>query len=242
MIDLYQFSPMFNVPNLSPYCMKIEGFLRITEIPFQIIEENDPRKGPKGKLPFIRDNGVVIGDSELIIDYLESKLEFDVDGHLSSQQKAVHHAFIRMLDEHLYWALVYSRWIEAHNWEVLKKHLFYEIPPPISTFIARRVRKQVRNQLHQHGMGRHNRDDIYTKARKDLEQLSALLADHKWFGGDYVSTLDLTAIAYLSNIMVPELNSPLADYVKEFGNLETYEVRARRVIFPDEIKQPKRPY
>ena len=242
MIDLYQFTPAFNVPNLSPFCMKLEGFLRVCEIPFQIIEENDPRKGPKGKLPFIRDNGVVIGDSELIIDYLETKLDFHVDGHLSSQQRAIHHAFIRMLDEHLYWALVYSRWLEDHNWETLKNHLFYDIPPPISTFIAYMVRRQIRNQLLQQGMGRHNRDDIYAKARKDLEQLSVLLADHKWFGGDYVSQLDLTAVAYLSNIMVPELNSPLADYVKELGNLETYVVRAQRIIFPDEIKQPKRPF
>lgn len=241
MIDLYQFTPHFNVPNLSPFCMKIEGFLRITEIPFQIVEENDPGQAPKGKLPFIRDNGILIGDSELIIDYLESKLDFHVDGHLDSQQAATHHAFIRMLDEHLYWALLYSRYMEAHNWETLRKRLFAEIPPPVSTFQAHKLHSSIRDQLDKQGMGRHNREEIYKKASKDLAQLSVLLGDHQWFGGDYVSKLDLTALAYLTNIMIPELSSPLASVIKEYGNLETYAVRARRIIFPDEPRKPKRP-
>ncbi len=221
--------------------MKLEGFLRVAEIPFQIIEEDDPRKGPKGKLPFINDNGVIIGDSELIIDYLESKLEFNVDGHLSSQQVAIHHAFIRMLDEHLYWALIYSRWIEEGNWNTLRHELFSEIPPPISTFIGNKIRKQMRDQLHKQGMGRHNRDEIYKKADKDLSQLSTLLADHKWFGGDYVSKLDLTALAYLSNIMIPEISSPLADSIRKHDNLETYAARAQKIIFPEEAKKPRKP-
>lgn len=241
MIDLYQFTPAFDVPNLSPFCMKLEAFLRVTSIPFQIIHENDPRKGPKGKLPFIRDNGVVIGDSELIIDYLESKLDFRMDGHLDSQQAATHHAFIRMLDEHLYWILIYSRWIDEHNWPALRNELFYDIPPPVSTFLANKLRRQMREQLHAQGLGRHNSEEIYKKGRKDLEQLSALLGDHQWFGGDYVSRLDLTAIGYLCNILVPELYSPLADVVRECSNLELYAVRSRRILFPDPVNKPRRP-
>ncbi len=241
MIDLYQFTPAFGIPNISPFCMKLEAFLRISNIPFQIIYEDDPRKSPKGKLPYIRDNGIVIGDSELIIDYLESKLEFHVDGHLDSQKTATHHAFVRMLDEHLYWVLMYSRWIEEHNWQTIRKELFYDIPPPISTIMANKIRRNFRDQLHAQGMGRHSREDIYNKGCKDLEQLSVLLGDHHWFGGDYVSKLDLTVIGYLTNILVPELHSPLTDCVKNCGNLEVYAVRAKRILFPDEIPKPKRP-
>ena len=241
MIDLYQFSPVFDIPNLSPFCMKLEAFLRVSNIPFQVIEEDNPSTGPKGKLPFIRDNGLLIGDSELIIDYLESKLEFQMDGHLGSQQAAAHHACIRMLEDHLYWALMYSRWIDDRNWHTFRHELFYDIPPPISTVIAGRTRKRIEQQLHAHGMGRHNRDEIYEKGYKDIRALSTLLGDHSWFGGDYVSKLDLIATGILCNILIPELPSPLADCIKSTNNLEAYAVHARRVLFPNPVKKPKRP-
>lgn len=233
MIDLYQFPPAFDTPNLSPFCMKLEAFLRIADIPFQIMPCKDPDMGPKGKLPFIRDNGVMLGDTELIMDYLESKLDFRVDGHLTSQQQAIQHACIRMLDEHLYWALIYSRWIDEVNWETLRQRLFGEIPPPLSSIAANKARKQMRRQLEAQGLGLHSREEIYSKAIKDLESLSALLGDKKWFGGDYVSKLDLTAVGYLSNIMIPQLPSPMAEAVKRLGNLETYAVRAQRSLFPE---------
>lgn len=232
MIDLYQFPPLFNVPNLSPFCMKVEGFLRIADIPFEIIATKDSQQAPKGKLPYIRDNGIAIADSELIMDYLESKLEFRVDGHLSSMQRASHHAFIRMLDEHVYWALQYSRYEEESNWQILKQHLYGHIAPPASTLMAAKARYKVRQQLHAHGLGRHNREEVYAKACKDIAELALLLGDKKWFGGNYVSKLDLTALAYLSNILIPELPSQLSDCVKKHGNLETFCVRAERIIFP----------
>jgi glutathione S-transferase len=241
MIDLYQHTPRFNLPNLCPFCMKVEAFLRIAELPFQIIDEDDLDKTPDGHLPYIRDNGVVISDAELIIDYLESRLGFHVDGHLDSQKAAIHHAFVRMLEGHLHWALLYSRYLEDHNWETLQRRIFAEVPPPISTFQANRMRKELRDQLHHHGMGKLNRDDVYKKGGKDLAALAVLLGDHPWFGGDYVSRLDLTATAYLANILVPELPSPLADKVREYSNLASYAARSLRLLYPNEPRKPKRP-
>lgn len=217
--------------------MKVEAFLKIAEIPYQIIIEDNPSNAPKGKLPFIRDNGITISDSELIFDYLESKLDFKVDGHLSEHDKVLHHATIRMLDEHLYWALLYSRWIDAHNFNVMKAEIFSDTPPPLNGIKANKRRKQVQVQLEAHGLGKHSSEEIYQKAKKDLVVLSKILGDHQWFGGDFISKLDLAATAYLSQIMIEKLNSPLAEMLKQLGNLETYVVRSKRILFPGDHKK-----
>lgn len=237
MIDLYQFTPAFGLANPSPHCMKVEAFLRLSNIPFQIIDINNPTKGPKSKLPFIRDNGLLIGDSELIMDYLESKHNFSVDGHLGRLSKANQHAFCRMLDNHLYWALLYSRWIDETNWPAYKQQMFGAIPPPISHFLATKARRSKHKQLCAQGLGRHSRDEVYDLACKDIQELALLLEGKKWFGGDFVSKLDLTAIAYLSNLLIPELPSPMADCIKEHSCLLEYINRCYPILFPDPVKK-----
>ncbi|CAA0084078.1 Uncharacterised protein [BD1-7 clade bacterium] len=238
MIDLYQFPCAFQVPNLNPFCMKLEGFLRLADIPFQIIEETASNKAPGGALPYIRDNGVVIADANQIISYLEKKLDFDVDGHLEPDRRALHHACSIMLDEHLYFALRYSHWIDEHNTDIMRKYAYAEIPPPIAKLQLSQTRKKVKSQLQAQGLGKHSRDELYAIACKDIDCLAQVLGDRQWFGGIYVSKLDLSAAAYLNIILVQELSSPLAERVKQHGNLETFAVRALKAIYPPQ--KPKR--
>src|SRR5579863_5163865 len=66
-IKLFQFPRMFGIPNISPFCCKLETWLRITKIPYDVVDLPDPRKGPKGKVPFIEDVGQRLGDSSAIV-------------------------------------------------------------------------------------------------------------------------------------------------------------------------------
>jgi hypothetical protein len=68
-IKLFQFPRMFDIPNLSPFCFKLETWLRIAGVPYEVVATPDPRKGPKGKLPFIEDAGVRIADTSIIVDH-----------------------------------------------------------------------------------------------------------------------------------------------------------------------------
>ncbi len=53
MIKLYQFDPAFGLPNASPFCMKLETYLRMAQLPFEIEPATLQafNKAPKGKMP-----------------------------------------------------------------------------------------------------------------------------------------------------------------------------------------------
>jgi glutathione S-transferase len=78
-IKLFQFPRMFGIPNVSPFCCKLETWLRIARVPYEVVDTPDPRKGPKGKLPFIEDAGVRIADTSLIVDHLVKTRGVDPD-------------------------------------------------------------------------------------------------------------------------------------------------------------------
>ena len=88
MLTLFQFAPAFNVPNLSPYCLKVETYLRMAGLPYQVKTLGDPRKAPRGKLPFIKLDGQVITDSALILRALSSQ-GADLDAHLDAAGRAL---------------------------------------------------------------------------------------------------------------------------------------------------------
>ena len=73
MIILHQYPGAFGLSSLSPFCIKIEFFLKMANLPYKIHNELNPGKGPKGKMPFINDGGQKIPDSSFIIDYLIEK-------------------------------------------------------------------------------------------------------------------------------------------------------------------------
>ena len=56
-IKLYQFPPALELPNASPFCMKLETYLRMAGLPFESVYTLNLRRAPKGKLPFINDGG-----------------------------------------------------------------------------------------------------------------------------------------------------------------------------------------
>lgn len=85
MITLFQFPPAFNVPNVSPFCLKLETFLRLAGLEYQVKPVMDPRKGPKGKLPFITLDGKAIADTAIIMRTLQQYYEFDLDAGLDAR-------------------------------------------------------------------------------------------------------------------------------------------------------------
>lgn len=76
MIQLYQAPPVWGLPNMSPFCVKLETYLRMAKIEYEK-PKFDFSKAPKGKIPFVGIDGKCIRDSGLIIQELKKNLETD---------------------------------------------------------------------------------------------------------------------------------------------------------------------
>jgi len=73
--------------------MKGEILLKMAGLEYKSIILDDPRKSPKGKLPYIEDEGNIIADTALIQRYLETKYDVNFDSNLFDVEKATAHAF-----------------------------------------------------------------------------------------------------------------------------------------------------
>lgn len=232
MLKLYQFERTWGIPNLSPFCCKIETYLRMADIEYEV-KPALPFSAPKGKLPYIEDNSEAIGDSRFIISHLKSTYN-DLDKGLSDTELAVSVAMQRLLDEHLFWVLLYSRWqYTDENWQVNKKAIFGGLPPIIRDIVANRWRPKIKRQIYGHGIGRHQAEEIFTLGKQDIDALSANLGSKRYFLGDQPTTLDTSAFGHLINIISCPIESPLKEYSLSKNNLIDYVDRVQGEFYQD---------
>ena len=100
---LHQFPPMRgSVVNGSPPCLKLETYLRMAEIPYEI-DDSGGQTSKKGKMPWIEYNGESIADSNFCIQFLKKEFRVDVDDHLSETERAIAHTILTTLEENTYW-------------------------------------------------------------------------------------------------------------------------------------------
>ena len=235
-IKLHKFGEVWGIADPSPFCLKVENFLREANVPYESVPFDPMRtlsRAPKGKLPFIEaEDGTLIGDSTLIIDWLSHKHGIDADAPLGSEQRAVSLAFRRMLDEHLYWVGVYFRWFDEPGWSVIREAFFSDIPRALRPLVMIMQRRRFAAALKAQGTGRHSRDEICQLGNDDLEALSRLLAgDVYFFGASQPTLLDIWAHAFVGQIIVPPFDSPLKQAALRFGNLTDHFNRLQARLY-----------
>lgn len=234
MITLYQFEPAFGLPNASPFCMKIETYLRMVQLPYQapLASMGDFGKAPKGKMPFIDDGGTLVADSSFIIDYLKQTYGDALDAWLNPKERSMALAYQRLLEENLYWAMVYVRWVEPVGWKHTRQAFFGNMPVPLRWIVPPFARRGILRQLRGHGLGRHSAAEIYTIGKHDITALAEFLDDKPYFLGDKPCSLDAVAYAFLANLLWVPVDSPLKLHAQNYVQLESYCQRMRGQYYP----------
>jgi len=230
-IVVHQLPGAWGLPSISPFCLKLDAYLRIAGIPFQTVVDATPFRGPKGKLPWIEHEGKKIGDSGFIIESLENRFGRDPNASLSAAERAVSLSLRRLLEENLYWTLVYDRWMVEANWRSFRNVVLGGVPAPIRPVVAIVARRGVRRQLQGHGMGLHSSDEIHAIGRKDIGAIADFLGDKPFLMGGAATEIDATAYGVLQNIMNVPITSPIQDAALQRANLVAYLERLQSRYF-----------
>ena len=236
MIKLYQFAPAFGLPNMSPFCMKVETYLRMTGLPYECPRGADIMKSPKGKMPYIEDSGnggKIVADSTFIVDYLKATYGDTLDTQLTVRQRAQSLVIQRTFEESLYWAAVYSRWIDDAGFAKVKDAAFARFKFPLRQMIPLLARRGLRKQLYGQGMGRHSRDEIYAIGCRDIGALAELLGEQAYFLGTVPAAIDATAYSFLANLLWVPIDSPMRTLANSLPNLEAYCRRMKARYYAD---------
>jgi glutathione S-transferase len=230
MLKLVVLPPAFGVRNISPFCLKTEMLLVSLGLPFEMSELADPRKAPKGKLPFLYDGDTCIADSELIAEYLDRKTGGQVYAGMTPQQKATGLALTRLAEEHLYWTGVASRWLDDNWWPNVVTGFFHIIPAPFRALGAGMARRQVRKTYHLQGLGRHSLEDQMDFARRDLQALQDAIPETGFLCGETPRYHDFAIAALLAGMKDNQPPTWFTALVEEYSPLVDFTERVQAAI------------
>jgi glutathione S-transferase len=230
MITLYTFGPISGLPDASPFVVKAMLLLKFAGLAYAE-NANGFGKAPKGKLPYIVDDGVTIADSTFIRFHIEAKYGFDFDAGLTPAERATAWAVEKMCDEHLYFALVDMRWCDDGNFEIGVGHFFDGAPGLLRPIVKKLVRRKVARAQKTQGTGRHTQAEIARLAICDIQALSDLIRDKPFLMGDRPCASDAAVFGVLSAALAPGYESPICSAARGRSNLVSYCERVMNLYF-----------
>jgi glutathione S-transferase len=237
MIKVYKYGPAFGLPDASPFVVKLETYLRITDQKYEVVL-GDVRKAPRTQLPFVDVDGKVIPDSTAIVDYLEGERAQKLDAHLDAGQRAVALAFKSMLEEHLYFGLLFMRWATDDGWTVFEPKLremlgTMGVPSLLRGMVSGRARQQVIGRTRSQGIGRQPRAEVVATCTKIVDALAERLGAAPHFCGDAPTTYDATVYAFVAGVLCPAFDNEVRKHTATKPNLVSYADRMKERYWKD---------
>lgn len=232
MITLYTFGPQFGLPDPSPFVSKAEILLKMSGLPYRANPDGF-NKAPKGKLPYLDDDGTIVADSVFIRWHLEKKHGVDFDKGLTAEQKAVAWAAEKLCEDHLYWAIVDSRWMVKANFDKGPRHFFDKAPAPMRPLIIAMINRGVKRTLKGQGFGRHTRPEIERLAAADLDAIAGILGAKPWLTGSQPCGADASVWSSVAGVLCPFFESPIRASAERHANLIAYAQHGFERWYPD---------
>jgi len=210
-ITLFSYPQLFGVADNNGYGLKVFAFLKLAGVPFTHAHIFDASTAPRAQLPYIVDDGEVIGDSGTIIAHLIRKHRLDIDAGLTSAQQDTSLLVTRMLDD-LYWVMSYSRWKDEKFWPLFRDALLREHPSLTEEGLLKAQEYNFQRYYFQ-GIGRFAPPAAYARGLADLQVLANLLSAGGYLHGAKPTSVDAGIYGFIANIHFYPIDTPLKRFV-----------------------------
>ena len=217
MLTLFSYPDLFGVADNNPYGLKIYCFLKLCGLPFRPVHILDTKGAPRGQLPYIDDDGQIVGDSEAIIAHLIGSHRLMIDQNLAPEQRRLKLLLGRLLDD-LYWVMSYSRWRDDDFWPAFRDALL-KAHADLTSEALGKAREYNFQRYYFQGIGRYAPQQVYARGVADLETLAELTPDQGFFFGANATSLDAALYGFIANIHFFEIDTPLKRFVDARSNL-----------------------
>ena len=233
MITLHTFGPAFGLPDPSPFVMKAEILLKMAGVPYRTVI-GSLRRAPKGKLPYIEDDGTVVPDSTFIRFHLETKHGIDFDSGLATRaERGAAWAFEKLCEDYLYWgAILRDRWLDDVNFRAGPLQFFSGVPAFVRPAATTFIRQRARARLHAQGLGRHAPAEIDRLMARAIDAIADGIGDGPYLMGTHPCGADATVAAFVAGILCPLFRSATRDAAMRHPNVVSYADRMMREYYP----------
>lgn len=217
MITLYSYPDLFGVADNNPYGLKTFAFLKLSNLRFRHEHVLDPKDAPRGQLPYVVDDGALIGDSDAIAAHLIKKYGLPIDATLTASQRDTDLLIRRMLDD-LYWVVSYSRWRDEQFWPLFRDE-FLKTHADVTADALEEARNYNFQRYYYQGIGRYEPARVYERGLADLQVLANLMPASGYAFGPTPSSIDAGIYGFVANIYFYKIETPLKMFVASNENL-----------------------
>jgi glutathione S-transferase len=228
MITLYSYPELFGLADNNPFGLKVYAFLRLAGLKFRHEHIFDASKAPRGQLPYIEEDGEIVGDSDTILAYLTEKHRLGLDAELGAADRDTTHLVSRMLDD-LYWVMSYSRWRDDRFWPLFCEAIL-ATHPQVTREGMDAARAYNFERYRYQGIGRYEPADVYKRGLADLQVLAHLVGDEGFVFAETPNSIDAAIYGFLANIWYYPIPTPLKAFLTEHPHLTSYVERLHAAV------------
>lgn len=229
-IEVFVPARAWGIPNPSPFCVKLETWLRMAGLPY-VAREGNPLQAPRGKVPYATIDGEWVPDSQGVVEHLAAR-GHDLDAHLSPADRARLHLLRRTVEEGTYFLSLHHRWLTPGNFPVVREALMGRLgplAPVVGWVVLRRVRANARAQ----GVARYTDAQRDRMAEADFDAVAAQLGAGPFLGGDRPCTADAALYGFACQWLWAPFDGALQRRARAHPGFVAYAERVRDRYWPE---------